>query len=114
MWDTREDAGSGVVWVRIASSTFCSTPDADPATAARYARLSFVASVFPAPLSPDTMSDWSLPSKRIPRYALSARAYTCGGSSVEPRCEYLWTTDGVYSGSGLNGLTDTRMEPTAV
>ena len=33
MWDKRE-AGSGVLWVRIASSTFCSTPDADPATAA--------------------------------------------------------------------------------
>ena len=79
MWDKRE-AGSGVVWVRIASSTFCSTPDADPATAARYARLSFVASVFPAPLSPLMTMPCAAFSLRICRYVLFTTWYTCGGS----------------------------------
>jgi hypothetical protein len=46
--------------------------------------------------------------------ASSAMPYTCGGFLAEPFSTNPSRTLGVYSGSTLNGFTDTKMVPIEV
>ena len=59
----------------------CSTPLAEPATSARKLRHCFVASVFPAPLSPEMRIEMSAFAPVIARYAALAIANVCGACS---------------------------------
>ena len=64
----------------------CSTRScrSDPghATSARYLSRILAVSVFPAPDSPEMITLWLFEFCIIPRCALEATAYTCGGSST--------------------------------
>ena len=60
----------------------CSAPVAEPATSAKKDRHCFVASVLPAPLSPEMRMDCEARALRSDRYAAFAIAYVCGGCSL--------------------------------
>jgi hypothetical protein len=75
-----------------------------------------VASVLPAPLSPEMMMDWLMRSPRMDWNAAAA-VWKTWGTLISPRgrlrCSFMRST--VYSVSmDLNGLMDTRMVPMLV
>ena len=61
------------------------SPDAWREWCARYCTMARHDSVLPAPDSPLTTIDWSVPSVTTARRARSAIAYTCGGSTPSAR-----------------------------
>lgn len=65
----------------FASRICCSIHECLPLIAARYCRINFVLSVFPAPDSPEITIHWSWRYRFICAYALSPIAKMCGGSS---------------------------------
>ena len=98
-----------------ASSLSCMLPSELPAASAKNLRQCLVASVLPAPDSPEMMMLWSRRSPRRPRYAEAAVWNTCGSEAspgVELRCSV--TCSGVYTLMRLKGLSATRMEPMLV
>ena len=83
-------SSSGFAWSTFAS-TFCS----EPATSARYERQCFVASVLPAPLSPEIRIAWSALSSAIALCAAAATWKTCGAMRLLPGRWYSFIVAGV-------------------
>ena len=96
-------ARSGTLWLTGCASVWRSPPlpSWGVATAARYFRRIFAVSVFPAPDSPEMMTDWLMLFCIKPMCADAATAYTCGGNSAWGCSEALYCprTSSVYSGS---------------
>ena len=98
----------------LADSSLSAMPAVvEPAASAKNLRHCFVASVLPAPLSPEMMMAWSLRSVRRPKKAAAATWKMCGCVS-SPICvlKYCMTSSLRYTfGIHLKGLMDTRMVP---
>ena len=80
-------------------------------TSARKARQCLVASVLPAPDSPEMRMAWSAPWRVSAVCAAEASSKTCGGSFWLPGWRYRSMCAGEYTGCSANGLIATRMVP---
>ena len=97
------------------SSPDCSAASVDAPlerlTAASEARQSFVVSVLPAPLSPETRIAWSQRVSSSAACAARTRLHTCGAPSAAPSTERRTISSGVVSASCSYGLSASRIEP---